>query len=269
EVDEGLLELGGVEGGAGVGEGAVDAEVDLAAQAIEEIGPGGGLGARGGELGEAGVALDELLEVVGAVGDGGEDLVERVVLAAAEELGARVGEGGDRGEGVVELVADDADDLFPGADFLAVELGGEVAQDEELVGAAVEAKARAREVVDLLVVIARDGEQAVAAAGDGVAQGLGGGLEEDGEEGALEAAAGGEELAGGEVAVDDVAARVAEEHRDRGVLDHGVEEELAVDEGFALAAEGVAEGVVRGDEVAELVVALPGQAEREVAVAVG
>src|SRR5262245_30640846 len=34
EVDEGLLELGGVEVGAGFGEGAVDVEVDLAAQAV-------------------------------------------------------------------------------------------------------------------------------------------------------------------------------------------------------------------------------------------
>ncbi len=111
-----------------------------------------------------------------------------------------------------------------------MQLDGQVAQHEQLVLAAVEAKSAAREVIELLLVVALDDEQAIAAARDRIAKRLGRGFEQHAEQHALEPATAGEQLARGEVAVDDVAAGIAEQHRDRRVLDHRVEQQLALDE---------------------------------------
>ena len=71
---------------------------------------------------------------------------------------------------------------------------------------------------------------------------------------AFELAAVVEQLARGEVAVDDRAARLDQQHRDRRVLHHRVEQQLALDQRLALLAQHVAELVVRVDQVVELVV---------------
>ncbi len=72
-----------------------------------------------------------------------------------------------------------------------------------------------------------------------------------------------EELARRDVGEHDRAVLGDEQHRDRRVLHHRVEQELALDELEPLVAQHVAERVVRVDEVAHLVVAAPVQAERD------
>src|SRR3546814_3531940 len=87
-------------------------------------------------------------------------------MASAQQLGAGVRERGDRRQRVVERVADHADHCLPCLHFLPPQLGGELAQQHQLVLAAVEAEAAPAQVVDVFLVLVADGEHAVAAAGE-------------------------------------------------------------------------------------------------------
>jgi hypothetical protein len=71
-----------------------------------------------------------------------EDLGQALRVAAPQQLAGRLGERGDGRERVVELMADHADHLLPRLHFLAAQLRGEVAQEEELVAPAVQVKPR-------------------------------------------------------------------------------------------------------------------------------
>jgi hypothetical protein len=73
-------------------------------------------------------------------------------------------ERGQRRQRIVQLVADDADDLLPGLHFLAPQFGGQLAQQQQFVLAAVQAEVAARQVVDLFLLAFAGREQAVAAA---------------------------------------------------------------------------------------------------------
>jgi hypothetical protein len=177
-------------------------------------------------------------------------------------------ERGHRRQGIVELVADHADHLLPGLHFLATQFRGELSQQDELVLAPVEPEGAAGQVVDLFAVRVADGEHAVAAAFERVAQGIGGSVQ-DGVEGfAFQALALAEQLARGEVAVDDAVVRIDEQHRDRRVLHHRVEQQLALHQRKALVAQCIAEAVVGCDQFRQLAGAVPGQAEAEIAVAI-
>ena len=236
---------------------ALDAEVHLAAQPLEEDAPVHRLQPRRRQFGEARVVADEAFEMARALLDRGQRARQALVLAAAQQLGAGMRQRGDRRQRVVELVADHADHLLPHLHFLAAQLGGELAQQQQLVAAAVEAEQAAREVVDVLVVLVADGEHAVAAAREGVAHGLGHAFEQLGEGHALETVAVAEQLARGQVAEHDVTTGIDQQHRHRRVLHHRVEQQLALHQAQALFAQGVAERAVAGDQVSQLAAAFP------------
>ena len=96
-------------------------------------------------------------------------------------------------------------------------------------------------------------EERVHAAVDRVAQRLRRILEQRLKLQSLDLAAGAEELARGDVAEDDRVVRVRQHERERRRLHHGIEQEFALVEVQALAPKAVAERVVLGREVADLV----------------
>src|SRR5476649_150790 len=90
---------------------------------------------------------------------------------------------------IVQLVADDADDFFPRLHLLPAQLQRQLAQQQQLVLAAVQAELAARQVEHFLVLAVAAGEQAVAAARQRLAQRRRRVLEQRGEAVALEPAA--------------------------------------------------------------------------------
>ena len=105
------------------------------------------------QLGEARVAADEAFQVARALLDGAEDFRQAFVAPAPHQFGAGMRQRGDRRQRVVELVADHADDLLPGLHFLAAQFGGQLAQQQQFVLAPVEAEVAARQVVDLFLFV--------------------------------------------------------------------------------------------------------------------
>src|SRR6185437_17143594 len=106
-VDHDLLELRDIEARLALRQSALEPEGLGRGDPVDEGRPGDGYRAGLGELGKFCVALDERGEVGCPAADGGEYLFELRVVGC--EQGARVRERADRGEGVVELVRDDAD----------------------------------------------------------------------------------------------------------------------------------------------------------------
>src|SRR3546814_17977598 len=115
----------------------------------DELPPFHRLQPRRRQLGEARVVADETLQMARALLDGRQRGRQALVLAAAQQLRAGVRERGDRRQRVVELVADHADHFLPGLHFLPPQLGGELAQQHQLVLAAVEAEAAPAPGVDV------------------------------------------------------------------------------------------------------------------------
>ena len=254
--------------------GALQHEADLALQPAQEFGPGDGLQLRLRQLGKARVASDETFQVAGAVLDGGEHLAQPLVPAAAHQFGTRMGQRGDRRQRVVELVADHPDHLLPGLYFLAPQFRGEQADQQQFVAAAVEAEVAPRKVEHiLLVALVGYGEQAVAAAPHRLAQFRRQAVQQRVQVLALELAPVVEQLACGQVGVDHPALSVAtfgrQQHRHRGVLHHGVQQQFALDQVLALLPQHLAQLGVGAHQLADLVVAGPVHAEVELAVAIG
>src|SRR5437763_891843 len=164
--------------------------------------------------------------------DRGVDLVHPMPLLGTAVDDARgVEERADRREGVVQLVVEHADGALPHLDLLPPQLRREAVGDPEQVRAAVEVERPPGQMVRL----AADGEEGVALLAEGVAQ-RGGAAEELVEEAALEALAGREELARRAVGVDDAPRLSGEDDGQRRRLQHGLEEELALQRLVALRA---------------------------------
>jgi hypothetical protein len=127
-------------------------------------------------------------------------------------------------------------------------------------------------VIHLFVLAFAGGEQAVAAAPQGFDQGRRRLFQHLVQGVAFQLAAFRQQLARGQVGVGDGARRIGQvrhqQHGHRRVLHHGVEQQLALHEVEALFAQHLAEGVVGVDQVGQLVVLAPVQAEGKVAVAV-
>jgi hypothetical protein len=268
QVQQGLLHLRRVEGMGFVGHLAQQVELHLVRQGRQEGRPMVAVQAWRGQLGEAGVAEDEAFEVARALFDGGEDLRQALGLAAPHQFGAGVGQGGQGGQGIVQFVADDADHLLPRLHFLAAQFLRQLAQEQQFMGAAIQAEAAARQVEHFLVFAVADGEQAIAAAPDGFAQGGLDARQQLGQAQAFQLAALVHQLAGGQVGEHDGAVVGDQQHGDGGVLHHGVEQQFALHQAQALLAQHVAQRVVGGDQVAQFIVVRPVQAEGKIAVAV-
>ncbi len=110
-------------------------------------------------------------------------------------------------------------------------------------------------------------EQPISLAPDGLAQGRGRGVEQRGQIESLELASLMKQLPGREVAEDDLAGRVGEHRDQRGRLYDRIEQQLALIQVHALAAQQLADGVVRDHEFAEVIVGDMTDADAEVAVA--
>ena len=123
-------------------------------------------------------------------------------------------------------------------------------------------------MVNLVVFAVTGAEHARRAVAEGFRQGIVACAEQAVQCVPIEATAFAQQLARRDVGEDYVLLRVEQQHGHRRVLHHGVEQQLALDQLQLLLAQGFADRVVAGDEVAELVVARPPQAEAVVAVAV-
>ena len=153
EVQEHLLDLGGIEdGGRGLG-GSEDAERNGAPHGVEERRPENGFGRRRRDPRERRVAFHETREVADALLDRREDLVETAGVPAVRggESG-RMHEGADGRERVVHLVAHDADDLAPGLQLLAAHVAREGLHDDEAVPLRVEVEGAHGDPPGLLLV---------------------------------------------------------------------------------------------------------------------
>ena len=186
---------------------------------------------------------------------------------AQRELLAGVRERGDRRERVVELVRDHADHLLPDRDFLRRHLARELLEEQQPVRLAVQRERPVADVEDLGLGPLRHREERVHAAVHGVAQRLRRLGHQIAEADALDLPPRAEELPRRDVAEDDVIVRVRQHERERRRLHDGVEQELALVEVQPLAPQAVAERVVLGREVADLVRPRRRHAHAEVAVA--
>ena len=192
-------------------------------------------------------------------------------VAAPHQLRAGVRQRRDRRQRVVQLVADDADHLLPGRHFLARQLARHAPQ-QVAAGAAGPAggsraatggrSPRSPSMCDAEQARRRRVAIARAAAGGAAASSC---VERQALAGCgLRRAAGARRCwrrRHGRPAS-------ASTQRDRRVLHHGVEQQLALDQVLALLAQRLAELVVRAHEIAELVVAAGRQRQAEVAVAI-
>ena len=100
----------------------------------------------------------------GPLADGCEHSLEVGAVGADGEQRAGVSQRADRGERVVELVRDDADDLLPDDHFLRRQLAGQLLEEHQLVRLSIEDEAAPGEMVDLGLAADLHGEQRIAAA---------------------------------------------------------------------------------------------------------
>ncbi len=233
----------------------------------EERFPGDVFETRLRQLGEFGVAADETVEVARAVLDRVEHGGEFGRVAALRERATRMRERRYRCERIVELVADHADHLLPGHDFLARQLAGQALDLQQTVQAPVQPYFALREMEGFVLVFEIHVEQAVLSRGERRGERRWRFGDDRAEIEAVHATAAVEQGARGEVRVDHALLRVDEEERGRRILHDGVEQELALEQALALVAQHTAELVVRAHEIAELVAAAIGERNAEVPVA--
>jgi hypothetical protein len=226
-VDEHLLHLGGIEEALARGAGRRD-ELRLRvhrAERVDEGAPREALLAGGGHARELRVPLEERLQMIDAVGDGVEDARElRLVGPAFDEQSRRVHQGRHRRERVVQLVAQDANELLPGLDLLSRDLVGQVLHEEQRVRLAAEGHLALREVVGLGLPVVVHGEEVVVSAEERVAQRRRGVLEEREEVRPLRLLPLEEQIARGRVREGDRAAVSVDDHRERRLLDGGADD---------------------------------------------
>ncbi len=274
-VEQRLLQLRRIDPAVQLGRFQFQRERDLLLQPGQELRPVRGLQLRLRQLGEARVAADEAFQVPRAFLDGAEDFFQPLHLLPGHQLGAGMRQRGDRRQRVVQFVADDADHLLPGMHFLAAQFGGEQADQQQFVRAAVETEAAPRQMVDLLllrVLVVGDGEQAVAAARHGLAQRRRHAQQQLVQALAVQFPAAVQQLACGQVgehhAAQAIAAVGGQQHRHRRVLLDGGEHQFALRQALGLFAQDVAQLPVRGDHFAQCVVTAPVHAEVVLAIAV-
>ncbi|MNV54300.1 hypothetical protein D3C71_1464860 [compost metagenome] len=178
-------------------------------------------------------------------------------------------------------MADHPDHLLPGLHFLPAQFGSELAYQQQVMRTAVELERAPREVIDLFVVLVTlhaifafrlHREQAVATAADGVAQFHRQLLEHVFHALAFQLPAAVQQLACGQVGEHHAGNAIAtggdQQHRHRGVLHHGVQQQFALHQALALCAQHFAQFAVCLHQVTQFVIAGPVDAEVVLTVAV-
>ena len=79
------------------------------------------------QLGKGRIAADELMQVLGALRDGRENAGERSRSRRAAQSPRRNARARRWAQGIIELVAQHADQFLPGRDFLPRQLAGQSA----------------------------------------------------------------------------------------------------------------------------------------------
>ena len=179
-----------------------------------------------------------------------------------------MGQRRQRRQRIVQFMADDADDFFPGLHFLAAHIQGQLAQQQQLVLAAVQAEAAARQVIHLFLFPVAAAEQAVVAARQRLAQRRRGLLHDVGQVQSFQAAPLVQQLPRRQVGIHDGLAFGHQQHGHGRVLHHGVEQQFALHQVQPLFSQHVAERIVSRHQVGQFIVLRPAQAERKVAVLV-
>ncbi len=132
QVDQHLLDLHRVEPSSLAGALGEPHRGIERAKVLEERGPLHPTGLRLGQTREPGVTTDERVQVLGALFDGVEHASELFVMFGLVGDHARgVNQGRDGSQGVIHLVAHDADDLFEDVDFSSGHFQRQVLDHEE------------------------------------------------------------------------------------------------------------------------------------------
>ena len=133
----------------------------------------------------------------------------------------------------------------------------QLAQQQQFMLAAVQAEAAPRQVVHLFLLAFAAGKQAIAGARQRFGQGRCRLLHDVGQALAFQPPSLVQQLARGQVGVDDGAAFGHQQHGHRRVLHHGVEQQLALHQVQALLAQHVAKRIVRRHQVGQFIVLRP------------
>ena len=191
---------------------------------------------------------------------------EPLGIRSAGECLAGMRKRGDRRERVIQLVRDDANDLFPDRDFLRRHLARQLLEQQQPVRLAVQRERPIADVKDFSLGTFGHREKRIHPALDGIAHRLRRASEDLSEFQALDLPPGAEELPCGDVAEDDRVVRVSQHQCKRRRLHDGIEQELALIEVEPFAPQAVAERVVLVGQVADFVGSRCRHAHAEVAV---
>ena len=123
---------------------------------------GTALGSRRRQFGERRIAADELMQMFGAFRDCREHGRQSRIIAAPRNFGAGMRQRGQRTQGIVELVAQHSDQLFPGRDFLARQFARQPLQQVQPKGASLQDEGALRQMKSLFDALDFGGEQTVA-----------------------------------------------------------------------------------------------------------
>ena len=166
-------------------------------------------------------------------------------------------------------MAQHSDQLFPGRDFLAREFARQPLEQIQLEGPPLQDEGALREVKCFLDAVDFCGEQTIALAlPPRRAVPAGACVSASRNRRPLQAAAAAQQVPRGDVRVGDALVRIDQHQRDRRVLHHGIEQQLALHEVRALRAQRRRQFVVRRHQIAELVVAVRDQRHAEIPFAV-
>ncbi len=158
--------------------------------------------------------------------------------------------------------------FFPGLHFLATQFGRQLPQQDQFMRAAIQAERATCQMVNLFAVAFADREQAVAAALKRFLQWHRQYRQQRVDRIAFQFAAFVQQAPRRDIRINDRTGIHAQEHRDRRVLHHGIEQQFALHQVQALIAQRIAEIVVRLDQFADFIIAFPAYRKTVVAVAI-
>src|ERR1051326_3849437 len=265
EVDEHLLDLRAVDEHLGA-RVAFDVEIVERADIVEDLVPSRELFARRGQARKLRVRLEERAQEREPLVDRLVDFFELFAAVALLREARGVEERADGRDGVVDLMVDDADRFLPDLDFLPAQLRGQALDEDEAQLERVETERPLRNVKRLFL-FGRNDDEAVAAGRERVAHRLGELFEERRVALAVDARAAGEELARGDVRVDDAIGGVDEKDRDGRALQDRVEKQFLLIDIRALRAQQIRDFVVELLDLDGLVAFDGGESHAEVSVA--